>query len=224
MKTVYKVLLCVLFCVVVILSGLRLCLTSTFIDLQYNVFGVPEDTYGFSLQERTEYAYQSIDYLLGKVSDQEFESLTFPDGKALFNQRELSHMQDVRDLSVIVVRVWFIALTALLIGVLAGHKAGWQRESMQAGKTAGLIVLSFILIVLISVTLNFDQLFTAFHRVFFEGDTWLFYSSDSLIRLFPMPFWVNVFVVIGVLSALLSIGLYLFCDKGLKKFKKEVQS
>jgi len=94
---------------------------------------------------------------------------------------------------------------------------------MAAG-AAGLIVLSFILIVLISVTLNFDQLFTAFHRVFFEGDTWLFYSSDSLIRLFPMPFWVNVFVVIGVISALLSIGLYLFCDKGLKKLKKEVQS
>lgn len=224
MKTIYKVLLCALFCVVIILSGLRLCLTSTFIDLQYNVLGVPEDTYGFTLKERTEYANQSIDYLLGKVSDQEYESLTFSNGEALFNQRELSHMQDVRDLSVIVVRVWYIALIALLVGILAGHKTGWQQESMQAGKTAGLIVLSFILIVLVSVTLNFDQLFTAFHRVFFEGDTWLFYSSDSLIRLFPMPFWVNVFVVIGVISALLSIGLYMFCDKGLKKLKKEVQS
>lgn len=224
MKTIYKVLLCTLFCVVVILSAIRLCLTPTFIDLQYNVFGVPEDTYGFTLQERTEYAYLSVDYLLGKVSDQEFESLTFPDGNALFNQRELSHMQDVRDLAVIAVRVWFIALIALLIVIGVGQKMGWQQPSMQAGKTAGLLVLSFILVVLISVTLNFDQLFSAFHRVFFEGDTWLFYTSDSLIRLFPTPFWVNVFVVIGLVSALLSIGLYLFCDRGLKKLKKEVQS
>ncbi len=222
MKTLFKTFLGILFFLVIILSGIRLCLTSTFIDLQYNVFGVPEDVYGFTLEERTEYAYQSIDYLLGKATDQDYKSLTFANGDALFNQREFSHMQDVRDLTVLAMRVWYISLALLLIGILTGQHKGWQREIMQAGKTAGIVIIFFILSVLISVTLNFDQLFTTFHHLFFEGDTWLFYSSDSLIRLFPMPFWVNVFITIGLISALLAINLYLFCRKGLKSITKEV--
>ncbi|HAF62326.1 MAG TPA: TIGR01906 family membrane protein [Anaerolineaceae bacterium] len=222
MKTIFKIILCSVLCLVVIIGGIRLCLTSSFIDLEYNLFGVPEDKFGFTLEERTAYAYQSIDYLLGKVSDEEYQALTLPDGNPLFNERELSHMQDVRDLTLLVLRVWYGSLVLLLVGIFIGKQKGWQRELMQAGKTAGIIIILFILTVLIAVTLNFDQLFTAFHHLFFEGDTWLFYSSDSLIRLFPTPFWVNVFLAVGIISFILALVLYFCCGKIIKETKREV--
>ena len=50
--------------------------------------------------------------------------------------------------------------------------------------------------------LAFRAFFTAFHRVFFEGDTWLFHYSDTLIRLFPERFWQDAFLWLGGLSLL----------------------
>jgi len=59
--------------------------------------------------------------------------------------------------------------------------------------TAGLLGM----ILLLSIV-SFQALFTNFHLVFFEGDSWLFYYSDTLIRLFPIRLWQDVFIVFGV--------------------------
>jgi integral membrane protein (TIGR01906 family) len=131
-------------------------------------------------------------------------------------------MQDVRDLTVIMLRVWYASLGVMLVGILLAFKLDWQKILFQTGKLAGMIIFVFIITVLIGVVLNFDQLFTAFHTVFFEGDTWLFYPDDSLIRLFPTPFWVNVFVTVGVISFTLAFILYFSCRWLLKRNKKEV--
>jgi uncharacterized membrane protein len=44
--------------------------------------------------------------------------------------------------------------------------------------------------------------------MFFEGDTWLFLYSDTLIRLFPERFWLTAFIGIGA-GTLLLAGLLL---------------
>jgi integral membrane protein (TIGR01906 family) len=48
--------------------------------------------------------------------------------------------------------------------------------------------------------LAFWQLFIVFHSLFFEGDSWLFLYSDTLIRLFPIRFWQDAFLWAGVIS------------------------
>lgn len=222
MKTFYRILMGVVFFLVIILGGIRFCLTSFFIDLEYRTPGFPEDQFGFTAHDRTQLAYQSVDYLLGNISDQDYQNLSFPDGRPIFNQRELSHMRDVRDLTVITMRIWYISLVALLLGIVLAFLLGWQRDLMKAGKTSATVILLFIFGVLLAVILNFNQLFTSFHSIFFEGDTWLFYTSDSLIRLFPTPFWVNVFVAIGVIAFTLALILYFSCGWLLRKNKKEV--
>jgi len=214
--------MCIVFFLVIVLGGIRFCLTPLFIDLEYRTPGFPEDQFGFSTSERVDLAYKSVDYLVGKISDQSYRDLSFPDGSPIFNERELSHMQDVRDLTLIVLQIWYACLILLVLGIGMALKLGWQRDLMKAAKTAGLIIFMFIFAVLLGVLLNFDQLFTSFHSIFFEGDTWLFYTSDSLIRLFPTPFWVNVFVAIGVIAFALALILYFCCGSLLRKNKKEV--
>jgi integral membrane protein (TIGR01906 family) len=46
----------------------------------------------------------------------------------------------------------------------------------------------------------FWQFFTLFHQVFFTGDSWLFYYSDTLIRLFPIRFWQDAFLWAAILA------------------------
>ena len=209
-------------CLVILIGGIRLCLTHLFIDLEYGLPSFPDDRYGFSMDNRTDYAYQSVDYLLGKLNDAEYKALTFPDGKALFNERELSHMADVRDLTQIVLRIWYVSIVVLVCGILLAAPFHLKSTLLKAGKIAGIILFSFIILVILSVILNFDQLFTSFHTLFFKGDSWLFYPDDSLIRLFPTPFWINVFVAVGIFSFTVSFILYFICGWALKNKKEEV--
>ncbi len=64
---------------------------------------------------------------------------------------------------------------------------------------AGLI--GAIVIVGIAVNPNvFDEFFVLFHSLFFEGNSWLFYFSDTLIRLFPIRFWQDAFLWAAVIA------------------------
>jgi integral membrane protein (TIGR01906 family) len=56
--------------------------------------------------------------------------------------------------------------------------------------------------ILLSAWLSFDTFFTRFHQVFFSGDSWLFYYSDSLIQFYPLPFWMDATLILGALSLL----------------------
>ena len=58
-------------------------------------------------------------------------------------------------------------------------------------------------------TVSFWNFFTVFHEIFFKGDSWLFLYSDTLIRLFPLPFWESAFAFVGILdvAAGLALGL-----------------
>jgi integral membrane protein (TIGR01906 family) len=42
--------------------------------------------------------------------------------------------------------------------------------------------------------------FEDFHRIFFKGDSWLFSTSDTLIRLFPQQFWFDAALAIGLFT------------------------
>ena len=42
------------------------------------------------------------------------------------------------------------------------------------------------------ILLGFDRFFVRFHEIFFSGDSWQFANSDTLIRIYPEQFWVDV--------------------------------
>jgi integral membrane protein (TIGR01906 family) len=61
----------------------------------------------------------------------------------------------------------------------------------------GAITVALLLVTLLVVVFAFGPFFVFFHRIFFEGDTWLFNWYDTLIRLFPVKFWQDVFLWVG---------------------------
>ena len=68
-------------------------------------------------------------------------------------------------------------------------------------------------VILGMVAVSFNALFTAFHRLFFQGNTWLFLYSDTLIRLFPIPFWRDAFILVGFFTILGAVLLILLGNK-----------
>jgi integral membrane protein (TIGR01906 family) len=81
-------------------------------------------------------------------------------------------------------------------------RGGWSVLFWQAISRGGWASVGLIVAILVSVLVSFNALFTGFHRIFFSGETWLFLYSDSLIRLFPLVFWQDAFIVMGVLVLL----------------------
>ncbi len=199
--------------VALLLTSVRLLLTPAFVRLDYAVPGFPQDAYGFSTPDRIFWADVALDYLLNDEPIAFLGDLKFEDGEAVYNERELKHMLDVKILVQQAMSVWLAALAAsLVLLLLIGQFAGWER-ALQAVRTgrARLLVVMGVLLVLIAAAFQF--VFVGFHRVFFQGDTWLFLYSDTLIRLFPERFWLTAFVGIVVGTVGLACVLW-FVSRG----------
>lgn len=212
MRTLQKVLswfVTFLLPVALTFLGVRLLLTHTFPEIEYRTPGFPADEYGFTLQDRLQWSGISIDYLLNDADISFLSDLTFPDGAPLFNGRELSHMQDVKNVVQPVLwvgyGVWFLVLG---LGLWARF-GGWWPEYVRGVWRGGWLTVGLVAVIGILAGISFWQFFTVFHELFFTGDSWLFLYSDTLIRLFPMRFWQDAFLFAGALDVLggLALGL-----------------
>ena len=180
--------------------GVRILLSPLFYNIEYRMPYFPSDDYGFTLEDRLRHAPYVIDYLLNDADISYLGDLTFKDGNVLFNDRELSHMQDVKILTKAALNIWYI-LVVLTIGIGTWAWFGkWWQAFRQGLRRGGWLMIGLVVTTGVFGAIAFRQLFTAFHGLFFTGDTWLFRFSDTLIRLFPIQFWQDAFLWAGVIS------------------------
>lgn len=189
--------------------GLRILLTPLFYNIEYRLPWFPPDTYGFSQEDRLHWAPYAIDYLLNNADISYLGDLTFENGEPLYNERELSHMRDVKVVTQGALKFWYATVVLTIgLGVWARYGGWWQ--AFRAGlRRGGWLMIGLVVVIGLFGAIAFWQLFTLFHALFFEGETWLFEFSDTLIRLFPMQFWQDAFLWAGVISVGGALGLAL---------------
>ena len=189
--------------------GMRLVLTHTFLQVEYHLPGFPADPYGFSLSDRLHWSTIAWDYELNNAGISYLGDLTFPDGSPLYTQPELSHMLDVKN----VLKPGMIAgystwVVILAIGLWAGMGKWWS-EYLRGIRRGGWLTIGLVILIGVFAATNFWTFFADFHGLFFTGNSWEFAYSDTLIRLFPLMLWEDVFLFIGLLdvAAGLALGL-----------------
>jgi integral membrane protein (TIGR01906 family) len=192
------------------LGSVRLLMTGAYLQVEYNKADFPPDDYGFTLADRLHYAPVAVAYLVSGP-DNALSILTFPDGRAFYNSRELQHMADVRRVTQTAFAIGVAILAfCLLIGLLLSRSAS-GRTALRAGLMGGAaLTLAAIVALAVGVLLAWETFFTGFHNMFFAAGTWTFEYSDSLIRLFPERFWQDAALTIGgftVLGALIILGI-----------------
>lgn len=193
------ILITILVPVFLLMTSIRLLLFPVFTQLEYQRPGFPADPYGFTLQDRLKWSRISIDYLTNGSGIEFLAQHKLDENTPLYNERELSHMLDVKNLVQIMLIIWpLIGIAILGMGVLS-MREGWLSQFWLAISRGGWAAVGLILAVLFGVLVSFNALFTGFHRIFFSGDTWLFLFSDTLIRLFPLTFWQDAFIFMGIL-------------------------
>ena len=187
--------------------GVRVILLPLFLQVEYRMPHLPPDDYGFTTEDRLHWSRYAWDYLLNNADISYLGDLKFDNGQPLYNDRELSHMQDVKRVITGSMRVWYLSLALLAaLGVWAWFGGWWDAYRLGLMRGGWLMVglavtIGLIVVVGIAISPNvFDVFFTLFHSLFFEGDSWLFLFSDTLIRLFPIRFWEDAFLWAAVIA------------------------
>ena len=193
--------------VALIILGVRILLSSAFLNLEYRMPGFPADNYGFSLDERLKWSKLAVQYLVNDSGDEFLGDLTFLNGTALYNERELSHMTDVKKVVKPVLSIGYASWILLAGFGFIAYRINWQSEYRRGLRLGGVIMIGLLCVIGLFAVISFWNFFTIFHSLFFEGDSWLFLYSDTLIRLFPMRFWQDAFLMVGLITLGSSLAL-----------------
>lgn len=172
---------------------------------------IPPDRFGFTPEERLAYAHATLDYLQRPEPSEEviylLEELRLPNSdEPLYNEREIGHMLDVKDLTDAIRTLWRVA-AVLVIGGLAFLllQPGLRSIGYRAIYQGGLATVIILAAIAIFIGVGWSIFFVQFHELLFPPGTWTFAFSDSLIRLFPEQFWFDIGVIMSVGALLLGV-------------------
>ena len=172
----------------------------------------PPETTGLPETEYAAVGQMTADYLTGRT---EVFQHTFSDANGTvyqcFQPHEAEHMADCRRLirlAMALEGVFGVAIAGtLLMGLLMrSRRKGIARGVILGLRSAGIVGTGLLAWGLI----DFDGLFTAFHRIAFTNDGWLLDPrTDLLIRLMPTGFFTTlaVRVLLWAVGAAIAAGI-----------------
>lgn len=201
-----------------LVGSARLAMVPVFLQFEYTRPGFEVDYYGFTVDDRLAYGFYALDYILNGEDISFLGDLTLPGETcyppqsrgdcAMFNDLELSHMVDVKQVAQMVFAAALIMLIMDFVIIGLGIRAGeiWPLNALRLGS---LLTIGAIVGIVFAALFAWDTFFALFHSLFFEDGTWQFYYSDTLIRLYPEQFWLDAAIFIGGMS-LLGAAVLLF--------------
>jgi integral membrane protein (TIGR01906 family) len=189
-------------------------------EYDFNRYNIERRT-GLPREELRRAADDIVDYF--NNGDELLETqVNFGSGDvALYEQREILHMRDVKDLMLLVNNVERTTFGLLLVFLIAGLLVrGWQFMPLLRRMMiwAGIGTLITVVAVGIATAINFEAVFTQFHVISFANDLWLLDPYNSyLLRIFPESFFLDATLIIAgmtIIEFMVLFGLvWVFASK-----------
>ena len=155
----------------------------------------PPEVTGLPEKEYEAVGRMTADYLSGRT---EVFQHTFSDETGAiyqcFQPHEAEHMADCRKLirlaEILRLVFWLLGMMIVIAGILMPKR----RKGIARGVIIGLVSAGAVgTVLLIWGVIDFDGLFTAFHRIAFTNDGWLLDPrTDLLIRLMPTELFIRL--------------------------------
>ena len=124
----------------------------------------------------------------------------------LFSEREVRHMLDVKRLFLFFFHLHELTFVYMAVYVAAVYLWSRERSMRHLADQAilgGIITAVALTFAGVAMLFGFAQIFTAFHLLSFSNDLWVLNpATDHLIQMFPLGFWFDVSMLVGVLSIL----------------------
>lgn len=168
------------------------------------------DVYGYagiSQDELDAVMEDMAGYLRGEDCPLNREVAIFGVRQPVFNEKELTHMEDVRALFVLERSLHAAALPAGAALLAVSLYLSRGRAKRMFCLALGMNVLLTAGVAALLMTASFDVLFLRFHQLLFTNDLWLMDPrTDAMIRMFPQDFFERI-AWRTLVGALQSMGL-----------------
>lgn len=185
--------------ILVIGSAVRLLATDQYLTFEYGKSSFPPDPYGYTQRQRFVLASTNIHYIISHLPSDELSRQTM-NGVPVYNAREVEHMADVLKVFQSVMQVWQIASFLLVLMVyILWHKREHAVLAL-AVQSGGVLTVALVGSIALLALFAWQVWFDNFHLIFFEPGSWVFSYSDTLIRLFPIKFWLDATLTISLFS------------------------
>ena len=127
-----------------------------------------------------------------------------------FNEKEISHMEDVYKLfkldRVVYTSLFIITLIVFIYKLIKNDNIFFKYIRRYI-LIAYIAVISFLGV----CSMFFSESFIYFHKLFFNNDLWLLdYKTDLMIRILPEEFFFVLFLNVLVLSTICILLIYIF--------------
>jgi integral membrane protein (TIGR01906 family) len=179
----------------------------TLININFPALEYPRlapDRYGWTPAQRLALAEGTLAFLQRWEPADEvaylLEGLLDPNTAVpIYNEREIKHMLDVKNLTDAVQTGAWLATIVVIggLGILL-----WQPTTRplayQALYIGGLTTVAILALIAMLIVVAWGFFFQTFHELLFPPGTWSFYYTDALIRLFPEQFWFDVGLILSL--------------------------
>ncbi|HSL34859.1 MAG TPA: DUF1461 domain-containing protein [Candidatus Limnocylindrales bacterium] len=125
-------------------------------------------------------------------------------GAPVLNEREQSHMRDVRGVFGGFGLVAVTAAIAVTAAFLGARRLGHPERAWRAIRGGAIGLAVGVGVAGVAALVAFDALFEIFHRLFFAGGSYTFDpGTEKLVQLFPFTFWSETTMAVGVVILVL---------------------
>ena len=201
-KTYYKFLLKTFFILCFTFSFIALIVNFTLIfkPLYYmdiNVLNIEESS-GLNKNELK----ANYDYLITYLTQNKTEEFNLPTLPS--SDHGKIHFKEVKVIFDKIRVIFAFSMAISIIGIILNKK----KKRIDYLLTSSILLLVMPIILLIPFMINFDKSFTAFHKIFFNNDYWLFdITADPIINILPQDFFFHCALLILALIITISIIL-----------------
>lgn len=188
-----------------------------FYDKMYSKLEVAE-TIGISDNDLNKATTGLLDYIKGNRDNLDITVVVEGDSVQMFNQKEIDHMVDVKNLyqfvfdfrSITTIFVAIMILTSIGVGDYVNFKL--NRNILQASLIFLVLGVGFIGSYAV---LDFESFWISFHELIFTNELWLLNPNvDRLIMMVPYEFFLGlvmqiVAAIIAICAACVGVWYYL---------------
>ena len=182
--------------------------------------------YGITAEDASRVLSRMMYYSTGRAKDLDVTIVENGEEVAFFNERELSHMRDVRALTKTILWMGAAALVtgiAVPIMLLIKKKNGALRTFCKAYLIALGVLALIILILGVWIAIDFDSFWTVFHIVFLDLESSTFDPAESrMIRICPAELFSDFIGNFALYAAVLVLIAAALCVWRLVRKDKKI--
>ncbi|MBF50811.1 MAG: TIGR01906 family membrane protein [Dehalococcoidia bacterium] len=169
----------------------------------------------YPITERTSLEIEEIREINSQIKNYFFDETEFLE-VSIFNEKEIYHMKDVKD----IINNLFLygklsSVVFVIIALICVKK--YKVRIYSVFKASSIVYSAMLLALAIGFLISFNKLFIIFHEIAFSNDLWkLNINEDYLLMMYPENFFRDIALLILIFS--ISINFFLFfAFKSLKK-------